>query len=530
MKKFLNLILGLLIVSSLAACSIDIDWGWGNDDNDDELVTPDPIETDEDTGGIEREEPGDNPPHDTGYEYDDVEILSSGYQTGADTVNLFVAKQELRGIDKFAAFCAPEGVGFNDDTFQIINSPEYRELGSHGDVWALKVELLDNLDEYRCLAGVKTGGTVKHTGSLYTLNMPPQEPVGDEDCSKYDYLTILVDGKCIKPSDHCQNGTVFNYETGGCFVYDGPNHIRLTGPETDGRDHAPSEFATNGLVIWEEPIVFTGAVSPNTEKIVVTSSFMRMHNYGEPTYYEERVKDVYTLNDFQEGDDLFTYRAKKEWGNLQYGSNDFEFVAHYADGSTQSLTETVFFTDGTAEMGKPVIYLYPEETMEVFVNVEPTDGISVSDPELGDGWNVVASPDGKILNYGDYKVYPYLFWEGFAANFVTPEEGFVVAADTVDGFFDEKLEYMGMNATEIADFKEFWVPRLAEDPYYFITFVPQEEFEAYAPLTVEPAPDSVLRVFFDYKGLEEAVEVVEQELETFEREGFTVIEWGGRLY
>ena len=212
------------------------------------------------------------------------------------------------------------------------------------------------------------------------------------------------------------------------------------------------------------------------------------------------------------------------------GSNDYEFKAYFDDGTVKSTNVTIFYNAGIAEMAKPVIYLYPEKTTAVFVDVEPTDGISVSDPEIGNGWKVVASPDGKLFNRSDGKVYPYLFWEGFSSDFDSPEEGFVVSSGEVSTFFDEKLSILGMNEIEIRDFKEFWVPILEKDPYYFITFVPQEDFDKYAPLTVEPKPDSVIRVIFDYKGLDRPIRVTEQTLETPEREGFTLVEWGGRIY
>ena len=48
-----------------------------------------------------------------------------------------------------------------------------------------------------------------------------------------------------------------------------------------------------------------------------------------------------------------------------------------------------------------------------------------------------------------------------------------------------------------------------------------------APLTVTPAPDSVLRVFMAWQALEEPVELPEQELPAFQRQGFTLVEWGG---
>ncbi len=292
--------------------------------------------------------------------------------------------------------------------------------------------------------------------------------------------------------------------------YVGANYITINSPDPDSDFH-------------EEPVIFEGIVSPNTKKIVVTAT---IPNYvgGMPGV------DVYTLQEFKLGDKIFTYRASVEWDNLEYGTNEYEIKAYYDDGTTESAYITVFFSPATAEMGKPVIYLYPEKTMEVFVDVEPEGGISISEPELGDGWDVVATPESKIYNFGDRGVYPYLFWEGYAYDFVTPEEGFVVEGSEVSKFFDEKLAVLGMNDVEIADFKEFWVPLLSEDPYYFITFISQEDFDKYAPLTVEPAPDSVIRVFFDYKGLDEKPNVIEQKLVTPEREGFTVVEWGGRLY
>ncbi len=49
-----------------------------------------------------------------------------------------------------------------------------------------------------------------------------------------------------------------------------------------------------------------------------------------------------------------------------------------------------------------------------------------------------------------------------------------------------------------------------------------------AKLQIEPAPDSLLRVFMAFKPSEEYVEMAPQQLEGFERNGFTVVEWGGK--
>ena len=289
---------------------------------------------------------------------------------------------------------------------------------------------------------------------------------------------------------------------------------------------------SNGAIVGNEPVDFVGFVSPNTTKIVVTASG-GVKGCAEGLvdgicfpYYS----DVYTLKDFKNGDFEFIYRAAQKWGNLTHGENKYSFKATFDDGSTKVTSTVVYFQPEGAGIGKPVIYLYPEETTDVYVDVKPNGGISISDPELGDGWHVKATPDSRIYNYADGKNYPYLFWEGYAVDFETPEDGFVVASKDVDAFFNRKLSVLGMNAKEIADFKEYWVPKLSEKPYYFITFVDQETFNGYAPLTIDPQPDSLIRVFFDYKGLDRPVRVRAQHFETPARDGFTVVEWGGRLY
>jgi len=46
-------------------------------------------------------------------------------------------------------------------------------------------------------------------------------------------------------------------------------------------------------------------------------------------------------------------------------------------------------------------------------------------------------------------------------------------------------------------------------------------------LNVTPKPDSLIRVFLTIKKLDEVVNVKEQNLKAVERNGFTVVEWGG---
>ncbi|QQS15617.1 MAG: hypothetical protein IPK84_04620 [Candidatus Moraniibacteriota bacterium] len=185
-----------------------------------------------------------------------------------------------------------------------------------------------------------------------------------------------------------------------------------------------------------------------------------------------------------------------------------------------------------AECGKPVVYLYPKNTLDVSVRVFPNEGVSVSKPPYEDGWNVQARPDGTLLNYVDGKTYPYLFWEGGSnVLYQAPEKGFVTSRENLSAFFDEKLSQAGLSAKEAADFKEFWIPRMEalENPYYFVTFLAQEEIDRIAPLVVAPTPDTIIRVMMDFRGMDRWENVPGLLLHAPERKGFTAVEWGGRL-
>lgn len=186
----------------------------------------------------------------------------------------------------------------------------------------------------------------------------------------------------------------------------------------------------------------------------------------------------------------------------------------------------------SAECGKPVIYLYPEENMEVNVQVKPNGGFTITEPEYGqEGWNVLAKPNGELSLLDDsvQTKYPYLFWEGHGINYERPEYGFVMSSKEVPERMNKILGQLGLNEKETSDFMEFWQPKLQAAPYVFVTFLEQSKFDELAPLTVTPQPDNVIRVFMDYELLDSPREVTEPNIITPERTGFTVVEWGGAL-
>ena len=45
------------------------------------------------------------------------------------------------------------------------------------------------------------------------------------------------------------------------------------------------------------------------------------------------------------------------------------------------------------------------------------------------------------------------------------------------------------------------------------------------PLEINPNPDSIIRIMMTFKGLDNPIDVKEQELVTPERNGFVAVEW-----
>lgn len=179
---------------------------------------------------------------------------------------------------------------------------------------------------------------------------------------------------------------------------------------------------------------------------------------------------------------------------------------------------------------KPVIYLYPTQAQEINVQLD-YDGNIIADYPSYDknikGWQVTASPDGKIIN-SDGKEYSYIFWEGTPAKDIKYDntKGFVVKGEDVKEFLQKKLAEIGLTPKEYNEFIVYWYPKMKDNKYNLIHFA-DEEYTDIAPLTITPKPDSMLRVFMVYKPLKNEVEIEPQIFPKFERRGFTVVEWGG---
>ena len=179
---------------------------------------------------------------------------------------------------------------------------------------------------------------------------------------------------------------------------------------------------------------------------------------------------------------------------------------------------------------KPVIYLYPEKEQDISVqlniNLENSKFTAIYPKfnEKNNIWNVHAKPNGDI-KLGN-KIYPYLFWEANSYFMHEMNEGFIVKDENAEEFLEEKLKILGLNDKESTDFITYWLPVLLKNKLSLCSFQGEKFFNNFK-LNINPKPDTMIRVFLAIKKINSPINIKEQKLEKKERNGYTVIEWGG---
>ena len=172
---------------------------------------------------------------------------------------------------------------------------------------------------------------------------------------------------------------------------------------------------------------------------------------------------------------------------------------------------------------KPIIYIYPEQEQNVKVTLGSSDKLLVSYPVYNNGWNVLAKPDGTLIdNKTNRELYSLYYEAKNNINFKIENEGFVISKDEIIPFLEEKLEILGLNPKEQEEFIIYWLPILQKNNYTYIRFATNEEINNNMSLQVEPSPDTMIRVLMVFKGLEEKINVKEQPLQKVTRNGYTV--------
>ena len=222
-----------------------------------------------------------------------------------------------------------------------------------------------------------------------------------------------------------------------------------------------------------------------------------------------------------------------------YHNLQFYYSSNYSEKYTSVIVEdgndyyySVRFTHSEMMImsEKPVIYLYPEKEQNVFVQVKPAGEFTFTYPQYKNGWEALASPDGKLIV--DDQSYNYLFWEAtdrLSLETIDFNVGFTVAGSEITAFLEEKLMEAGLNSQERADFITFWGPRMAPHDDLFLQFHFNENCDRFGELEITPTPDNTYRIYVIWQPVEQLrIAPNPQEIPVMNRSGFTVLEWGGQ--
>ena len=101
-------------------------------------------------------------------------------------------------------------------------------------------------------------------------------------------------------------------------------------------------------------------------------------------------------------------------------------------------TKNVNNTEDMLVSYKPIIYLYPNLDMEVFVKLKYNENITVSYPKYINGWNVLAKKDGTLTDLTTARNLYALYWEGenIPKN-INMQEGFCIKGEDTAKFLEK---------------------------------------------------------------------------------------------
>lgn len=253
-----------------------------------------------------------------------------------------------------------------------------------------------------------------------------------------------------------------------------------------------------------------------------TIKFDKIEQYADSKEMMFSVNDKFLV--------LFTYSKDCFWINIyngtKYNSDQDSIIQEMLNGYNELLYWHKIKTMPSVD--KPIIYLYPTEETEISVKLLNPEKITCSYPKYTTGWNVLAKPNGDLIDLGTRRQLYSLYYESECVEgFDISKEGFIIEGKDSAKFLEEKLAILGLTEREAEEFIIYWLPKLESNKYNYIRFATPEEINNNMPLEITPTPDTLIRVLMIFKGLENPLEVEEQKLVTPERIGFTAVEWGG---
>ena len=417
---------------------------------------------------------------------------------------------------------------------------------------------IDGVDLHSAFYNIETGSTmyVDKYSYLYSTNVKEYIAggVGEEGDMTVSLLSSTRE-KVIKSFDDIcgiynveeYNGIKYIFETTGC-IGEGNSNIY----SEDGTLLVPSRYASeyyiddNGYIYYFTNDIVFKIDSKKKELIRKNYKNIMMISLNYVIYYED--DKVYISNiDGDNKIELCEYSDNYYFHTMISGYRDdldedgiYLMVSYDREDTDESKAFEVIYDIKTGNVtreeldyiggyGKPVLYLYPEEITDVTVNFEYEDRLTTTYPKFVNEWKVTANPNGDLYDK-DGKYYYGLYWEEDLNHDITFNTGFYVTKDNAIEFLEEKLSIIGLNDKERNEFIMYWLPILEKNGKNLVYFELTEERDMYNKINISPKPDSLLRVAIHVKKVDKKVNIREQKLTSFNRNGFVAVEWGGVIH
>jgi hypothetical protein len=299
---------------------------------------------------------------------------------------------------------------------------------------------------------------------------------------------------------------------------------------TSGSEHVCDGSTPNTVQIDSSDYTITNGNQTDPGEIIGTIS----SEYGEPLPFARikltgsqvygAISDIdgkFKINPIPPG----TYNM--EISSMGYETKVIEGIIVKSNQFVR-INRSITILENQIELLKPIIYIYPEETMDVNVQLDYNGELTTTYPKYNSGWNVSAQPDGTLHDASGRSYYA-LYWEGNPKEILKIKNGTVVSKEATIGYLEKSLATLGLNEREANEFIMFWLPYLEENSYNLIHFAGSDYTEN-AELIITPEPETIIRVMMVFKGLDQPINIPAQDLSKLHktRKGFTVVEWGGQ--
>ena len=350
------------------------------------------------------------------------------------------------------------------------------------------------------------------------------------------YIEVLTDNN-IAAIDTNDKVGVINYQTGDIVI----------------------PFDTNGMqksgsYLWKYQYTY----NDKTHESEYTNK--SIYDFEGDKYLENKYDDIYGIVDGKyilvrdnknikmvliDGKELYNYKEINNLGSINFsiGFNQnpvFQFNKKDKTGTTSENECIEVSYDNKNKKGsykdftcggiaKPILYLYPTEQTNVKITFEHPDLLKTTYPKYNKEWNVTVKEDGTITD-NNGRTYYALYWDEKQKNKVDFKYGYYVTKENAIKFLEQKLFEIGLTEREANEFIMYWLPKLEDNKKSLVYFELTDEKEKYNKINIEPKPDSLLRLTIHIKKVNKETKIKEQKIKPFEREGFTVVEWGGVEY